>query len=70
MPISDDWQKIALTLYDPTIYADLALAPEGVTYRGERKAFALRHEVSLAQEAGFTDAPLMPDGIVMEFRRR
>ena len=60
-------QKISLTLYDPTYYTDLSLISEGVDYRGPIDRYHPRHEETLAQEVGFTNAPLLPDGILLEF---
>jgi ABC-type uncharacterized transport system substrate-binding protein len=63
-------QKVCLTLYDATHYTDLSLAPEGIGYRGTNGRFDLHYEETLAQEVGFTQAPLLPDGILLEFRNK
>ncbi|OPL14057.1 MAG: hypothetical protein AVO34_06035 [Firmicutes bacterium ML8_F2] len=60
-------QKVSLTLYDPTYYSDLSLISEKVDYRGPIDHFSLHHEETLAQDAGFPQAPLLPDGIILEF---
>ncbi len=61
-------QKVSLTLYDPTYYSDLSLISEKVDYRGPIDHFSLHHEETLAQDAGFPQAPLLPDGIILEFQ--
>jgi ABC-type uncharacterized transport system substrate-binding protein len=61
-------QKVSLTLYDPTYYSDLSLASDGIDYRGPIDHFSLHHEETLAQDAGFPQAPLLPDGIILEFQ--
>jgi ABC-type uncharacterized transport system substrate-binding protein len=66
---SSSWRSVALTLFDPTIYTDLTLSEQGVRHRDASGSFLVRHEVTLAQEAGFPDAPLLPDGIIFEFRQ-
>lgn len=61
-------QKVSLTVYDPTYYSDLSLISEKVDYRGPIDHFSLHHEETLAQDAGFPQAPLLPDGIILEFQ--
>lgn len=63
-------QQVSLTLYDSTYYTDLSLISGQVDYRGPCGRFALHHEETLAQEAGFPQAPLLPDGIVLELRSK
>jgi ABC-type uncharacterized transport system substrate-binding protein len=65
---SSAWRTVAVTLFDPTIYTDLSLAERGIHHRDVSRSFQIRHDVTLAQEAGFPDAPLLPDGIIFTFR--
>lgn len=68
VPAGGNRQKVSLTLYDPSYYSDLSLSPEGIDYRGPIDRFELYHEETLAQEVGFPEAPLLPDGIMLEFQ--
>jgi ABC-type uncharacterized transport system substrate-binding protein len=61
-------QQVSLTLYDPTNYSDLSLVADGIHYSGPADRYQPRHEETLAQEIGFADAPLLPDGILLEFK--
>jgi ABC-type uncharacterized transport system substrate-binding protein len=68
VPAGGARQQVSLTLYDPTNYTDLALTAEGIHYSGPADRYQPRHEETLAQEVGFADAPLLPDGILLEFK--
>lgn len=68
VPAGKTPQTVSLTLYDPTYYTDLSLIPKGIHYSGSIDRYHPRHEETLAQEVGFADAPLLPDGILLEFK--